>query len=487
MRASPRPRWILLAGLAVAAAAVARRRRRAFISSTTRVGRTAELARLGLRTGGSEVVHRARRAVANADLRVELDEAHALRTAEQVVATLGNMRGAMMKLGQMASYLNEGLPEPLRDALAQLQQSAPPMAPELAAGVIEEELGASPDRVFAEWDPVPLAAASIGQVHRAVTPDGRHVAVKVQYPGVGDAIRGDLSNARLLFRGLGNVFPGLDVDPIIDELSARVVEELDYRHEAANQSLFADWWRDHPFIHVPNVVDSLTTTRVLTSDLASGARFDDVVKWSLSERNLAGEAIYRFVFRSMYRLRSFNGDPHPGNYLFRPGGQVTFLDFGLVKHFTDDEIAVFRAMIDGIVVHQDPHEFRLAVARAGLFPLDAPFADEDVADYFRAFYTLIVKSEPLTVSPSYSSELVRRTFDVSGEYGAMMKVANVPPPFVIIQRINLGVVAILGHLGATANWRLLAEETWPWVNGPPSTELGRIDAAWMAEHHPTGL
>jgi predicted unusual protein kinase regulating ubiquinone biosynthesis (AarF/ABC1/UbiB family) len=455
------------------------------IPRTSRRARTASLAGMGVRAGAAEAVHPARRAVAPPEEKARLDDAHALRTAEQVAETLGNLRGAMMKLGQMASYLDEGLPEHLRVALSQLQQAAPPMSAELAAGVVEAELGAPPERVFEHWDPVPIAAASIGQVHRARTHDGRDVAVKVQYPGVDEAIRSDLGTAGTLFRGLAMVYPGLEPGPIVAELQARLLEELDYRHEADNQRWFADWYADHPFIHVPRVVDDLSTARVLTSELAGGARFDEVVGWSQEERDLAGETIFRFVFRSIYRIHAFNGDPHPGNYLFHPGGKVTFLDFGLVKYFTDEETDVFGSMIRAIVFEKDPAAFRAAVERAGLLPAGLPFSDEDVAGYFSAFYELVLVAERKAVDGAYASEMVRRTFDASGPYGPIMKAANVPPAFVIIQRINLGLVAVLARLGSAANWRGVAEELWPWVQGPPSTRLGEQEAAWLRTHHPS--
>src|SRR5258708_11941635 len=150
------------------------------------------------------------------------------------------MKGVLMKIGQMASYVDEGLAPSVRRTLSRLQDSVPPMSAELAAGVITEELGMPPERAFAEWDPEPIAAASIGQVHRALTRDGRAVAVKVQYPEVDDAIRADLHNSAVLLRIISLMFPGLDPGPIVEELRARLLEELDYRHEALNQQRFAD-------------------------------------------------------------------------------------------------------------------------------------------------------------------------------------------------------------------------------------------------------
>ena len=200
----------------------------------------------------------------------------ALQTAEDVAATLGTMKGVLMKLGQMASYVDDGLSPAARRTLSRLQDSVPPMSPELAAQVITEELGQPPDRAFATWDPEPIAAASIGQVHRAITRDGRAVAVKVQYPGIAETIEADLGNVALLRRMLKITAPMQDVDALLAELRERVTEELDYRREARNQQMFARYYAGHPTIGVPGIVPELSTRRVVTSDLADGARFADL-------------------------------------------------------------------------------------------------------------------------------------------------------------------------------------------------------------------
>jgi predicted unusual protein kinase regulating ubiquinone biosynthesis (AarF/ABC1/UbiB family) len=452
--------------------------RPAVIRATRRSARSAAIARFGARTGTAYAGHRARSVFASAERKEELNEAFALKTAEQVADELGNLKGALMKLGQMASYLDQGLPSPIRTALADLRQDAPAMSADLAAGVLEAELGKGPDELFAEWDPVPLASASIGQVHKAITHDGRAVAVKIQYPGVDEAIRADLENTDALFGAMGFLFSGLDADAIVAELKLRLVEELDYRREADNQRLFVDYYADHPFIHVPAVVDELSTGRVLTSELSAAARWEDMVTWSQAEQDLAGEAIYRFVFRSLYRLHAFNGDPHPGNYLFEPGGRVTFLDFGLVKRFTPDEVRLFDDLIDAFVLRRDLTDFRRVLERADVIPADAGLTDEQVGDWMGHFYELVLDDKPTTITPEYSSQTVRQMFDVSGPNGDLIRAANVPPSFVIIQRINLGLYAVLGELHATANWRRVANELWPFVDGPPSTRLGEEEAAW---------
>lgn len=474
-------------GLVVALGGIAWVRRRRSSSSDTpvslvsRVDRTRMMARMGGKAGAGFAVHKTRRAFASPERQTELDAAFELRTAEQVAEALGHMKGALMKLGQMASYLDTGIAEPVRDALAGLQQDAPPMSAELAAETIARELGGHPRDVFLDWDPVPMASASIGQVHRAITHDRRPVAIKVQYPGVDEAIRADLDNAGLLFGVIGMMFPGLEPGPLVEEIRARVVEELDYELEARSQQLFADYYRGHPFIHVPDVLPELSTARVLTSDLAEGVRFDEMTTWTQDERNLAAESIYRFVFRSLYRLHAFNGDPHPGNYLFRPGGQVTFLDFGLVKYFTPTEVESFEKLIQAYVIDKDVPAYRTLIEDIGLLRPGLSFTDDEVEEYFGHFYSFVAEDAEMTVTPEWSSQTVQRFFDPGGQYGEIAKASNLPASFVIIQRINLGLMAILGDLAATANFRRIAEELWPFVDRPPTTEMGKAEAAWLAD------
>jgi predicted unusual protein kinase regulating ubiquinone biosynthesis (AarF/ABC1/UbiB family) len=449
---------------------------------SARAARNLEIARLGSSLSTKYTAHRARRVFASAARREELDEAFQLQTAEEVARALGNMKGFLMKLGQMASYVDESVPEPIRKALADLQQDAPPMAPGLAADVIEQELGAPPDEIFLEWDEVPIAAASIGQVHRAITRDEVPVAVKVQYPGVDKAIQADLDNSDM-FISLGSVmFPGSDTTSLVQELRERIGEELDYRQEALNQRMFADYYEGHPFIRIPAVVDSLSTGRVLTTELAVGARFSELDSWSQEERNLAGEAIDRFVFRSLYRMHAFNGDPHPGNYLFHGGGEVTFLDFGLVKRYTPAEIHMLESMAKALVVDRDVPAYRRLLVEAGVLSPDAQMSDERVVQYFGYFYEMVMEDREYTMTIEYASQAASRFMPFGeGSFPEIRQWGNLPPAFVVLQRINLGLTAVLGHLGATANWRRIAEELWPFVDGPPSTEMGEKEAAWRRE------
>jgi predicted unusual protein kinase regulating ubiquinone biosynthesis (AarF/ABC1/UbiB family) len=405
----------------------------------------------------------------------------ALQTAEDVAATLGAMKGVMMKIGQLASYVDDGLSPAVRRTLARLQDSVPPMGPELAAAVVAGELGAPPERAFARWDPQPIAAASIGQVHRAVTLDGRAVAVKVQYPGIAETMAADLGNVALLRRILRITAPAQDVDALLAELRDRVLEELDYRREAADQQRFAAYYRDHPTIHVPPVISELSTRRVLTTELSDGARFAELAGWPQRERDLSAETIYRFVFRSLYELGTFNGDPHPGNYLFHRDGRVTFLDFGLVKHFTAAELEPLLQLNRDICIEHDPEAFRRTLEGAGFLRPGAPASTAAIVDHLAVFYDTIREPGPLTITSDYASSVVHRFFDVRSPLAQYLAV---PQSYAILQRINVGLFAILGELSATADWRAISEEIWPSVRAPASTPMGRAESAWRARQRP---
>ncbi|HYB13958.1 MAG TPA: AarF/ABC1/UbiB kinase family protein [Streptosporangiaceae bacterium] len=479
----------VLGGASVAAATIARRRSGRRRDGSLRVERGMATLWLAAR-GGARYASNAPRLFASAgEHREQLRTDLALQTAEDVAATLGTMKGVLMKLGQMASYVDDGLSPAARRTLSRLQDSVPPMSPELAAQVVTEELGLPPERAFATWDPEPIAAASIGQVHRAITHDGRAVAVKVQYPGIAETIEADLGNIALLRRMLKITAPSQDVDALLAELRDRVTEELDYRSEARNQQMFARFYQGHPTIVVPEIVGELSTRRVVTSELADGARFAGLASWPQAERDLAAETIYRFVFRSLYQAHAFNGDPHPGNYLFGGGGRVTFLDFGLVKHFTDEEMRPLAAMAKNLCVDKDPEAFRRAMEQAGFLVPGAPVSTAAVVEHMAVFYDTVREPGPMTMTGEYASAVTRRFFDFRSPLAAY---ARIPRSYVILQRINLGLFALLGEMSATADWRRIAEEIWPFVQAPPCTPMGAAEASWRAGrrvpgHGPFGI
>jgi predicted unusual protein kinase regulating ubiquinone biosynthesis (AarF/ABC1/UbiB family) len=442
-----------------------------------RVSRGLTAMRLAARGGARYAANAPRLFAAAGEQRQQLRDDLALRTAQDVADTLGAMKGVLMKLGQLASYVDDGLAPPARRVLGRLQDSVPPMSPELAASVIRAELGAPPEEVFGEWDPLPIAAASIGQVHRAITRDGRAVAVKVQYPGIAETIAADLGNVGLLRSLLRMAAPSQDVTELIEELRERIGEELDYLREAASQRQFAAYFDGHPTITVPRIIDELSTARVITSELATGARFAEMLGWSQEEKDLAAETIYRFTFRSLYGLHAFNGDPHPGNYLFEPGGRVTFLDFGLVKNFTADELEPLVAMIQALCIEHDTEKFRRAMEDAGFLTPGAPIPTEAVVEHMSLFYDTVAVPGRKTMTSEYASAVARRYVDFKSPLAAY---AKIPRSYVILQRINLGLFAILGQMSATADWRAISEEIWPFALAPPSTALGEAEADWRA-------
>jgi predicted unusual protein kinase regulating ubiquinone biosynthesis (AarF/ABC1/UbiB family) len=421
----------------------------------------------------------ARRAVAFARLRTTgasddaLDDFH-LHTAEQVFELLGGMKGAVMKLGQMFSFIAEGLPESYSDVLRGLQQSAPPMASHLVGEVVQRELGGEPERVFDRFSHEPVAAASIGQVHRARLFDGTDVAVKLQYPGVDVAIRADLDNAMLLYTAAKMVAPGMEPGPIVDELKERMGDELDYRLEATAQEEFARAYDGHPFIRVPRVRCDYSTARVLTSEWVEGASFYDLLDRRQPEKDLIAEKLFRFWAGSVCRLRVFNGDPHPGNYFFVDDGSIWFLDFGLVKRFSDADITNLRERISAIRTG-DPDLIYGALVRNGWLKPDAPVDPRRLAELAR-LSSLPLVTAPFTYTRDYLRESVEAFFMVDGPYGDVIRHMTVPRDQLILSRMLVGLGALASRLGATGNWAALLDEYL--FDGPPSTPLGEQVAPW---------
>ncbi len=396
-----------------------------------------------------------------------------LRTAEDVTRTMGDMKGAVMKFGQILSMMTGFVPDELAAQLASLQSNAPPMAYELVERVIEQELGAPPDRVFRRFEREPFAAASIGQVHRARLRDGTGVAVKVQYPGVREAIAHDLANVAMLVGMAGVVSPGLDAGPIVRDLKDGILGELDYRREAANQRRFSEEFLGHAFIRIPRVFAEYSTDRVLTQELLRGKPFAAALAWPEAARQRLGEVIFRYAFGSIYRYGLFNGDPHPGNYVLLDDGAVGFVDYGCVAEFTPEMIAGFVRVIHALLA--DDHDaWRAAVEDIGILRRDAPFTTEQLWEHMHWYWAPILEPE-VTFTPELAGEMIRRNTQTTGEGGRINKYCNVPPGMVFLTRINFGLAGVLSQLRARGPWRDIIRE---YIDGiPPVTELGRLSAA----------
>jgi predicted unusual protein kinase regulating ubiquinone biosynthesis (AarF/ABC1/UbiB family) len=449
---------------------------------TGRLGRAAPLIALTGRTAGEAVVAGLRSRAGRGKDRVEMHE----RSAERYAASLGRSRGVLMKAGQILSFVTLGSladqnssSSIYQSALARLQDDAPPMEPELAAEVIRRELGQDPDEIFAEFTAQPLAAASIGQVHAARTHDGREVVVKVQYPGVDEAIRADLANAELLatfFQLVRGMMPDLgrtDARALAAEVSDRIGEEIDYLTEARNQAAFAGHYRGHPFIRIPQVLPEYSTARVLTMERSEGLRWSQAQTADQATKDQWGEAIYRFTLGSLRRLRKFNADPHPGNYLFHPDGSVTFLDFGCVKEFSQTQVEWMRGAVQTAVDGDGEALLRQYTDEGFVDPADPPTADGMLA-WAREALRPVLAEQPFTYTPEFAASLVDLEFSPRGPHSVTVQKLALPREYLTISRIDLGMTSVLATLRATSNWAGIREELD--CGGAPSTPFGQLEA-----------
>ncbi len=449
-----------------------------------RLRRTARVWRLTARNGVRFVVHRMRRRLIPHAERPALDDAFSLRTADDVARELGNMKGALMKAGQLISFVVEALPEPAQQALSQLYSDAPPMTPELAASVVRAEFGREPEHVFLDWQPHPVAAASIGQVHRAVTRDGRDVAVKVQYPGVGQAIEADLANADVLYRLVSSfTLKGLDTRALVDELRTRMRDELDYRIEAANIRELRTAFADHPFVSIPDVVGEVSGATVITTDWVDGLSWNDFIAQASPEaKRRAGESIWRFAQHAILRIGVFNGDPHPGNYRFSRSGDVTFLDFGMVKRWAPGEWERLAPCMDAIIVDRDPELLVAAMEQSGFLRDRHRLEPQAVYDYVSSPYRPYL-TETFTFTRDFMRDTVQRITDLNGPHARVIEQIDMPPSFVMLDRVVWGVSALLGKLELEAPWRAMLLEYR--TDGPPATALGTDELDWRRGRPPS--
>jgi len=444
-----------------------------------RLRRTVPLAALTARTAGEAVVVGLRSKLTGADS----TEFH-VRTAERYAELLGSSKGALMKAGQMLSFVSLGpavgeeFQATYQAALTRLRSDAPPMAPELARSVLERELGRPAKDAFAEFDWEPLAAASIGQVHAARLHDGRAVAVKIQYPGVGAAIEADLKNTELLatflglIRGLSPRKLNIDLSAAAEEIGERINEELDYRTEAANQAEFAEIYAGHPFIHVPEVIGELSTTRVLTQELVQGRPWSEALTAAQDLRNSWAEAIHRFIYGSYVYHHVFNADPHPGNYLFHDDGSVSFLDFGCVKRFEPEQIESLDVIMRECLRGDVEETWRLSI-EGGFFAPSGSLTREEVFDYWREPLEMYWGEQPFTITPEYVARLIETRYSPVGPSANVFHHLSTPSTYAILSRLDVGVMSLIGELRATIPWATLGAEYFEGAD--PVTPMGRAD------------
>jgi predicted unusual protein kinase regulating ubiquinone biosynthesis (AarF/ABC1/UbiB family) len=403
-----------------------------------------------------------------------LEQRH-METALKMVGALGQMKGAAMKLGQFASFIDtEFIPDEYREIyqeqLAKLRTDAPAMPWEKVEKVLEEEYEGEPlSELFAEFEQEAFAAASIGQVHRAELLDGRAVAVKIQYPGIAEALDADLRNAGTIVRLARALAPGLDAKEIAKELRERVMEELDYEYEAQNQRSFARAYREHPFIYVPEVITRLSRRRVLVTELVEGMKFEQVKELPDEERSRFGEIVFRGSFGSIYHLQHFNADPHPGNYILMGDGRVAFLDFGMTKKLDNEQILLEQRAIDA-AFHDDPERFRNALHELGFVKNPSKLDAERLMEHTMAVSGWFIEDREVEISARRVMKIIESTHDPRSEYYDLMRRESLPGDELMGRRMEIGVVAVLGQLRAKRNWHRIMRE-WIYAD-PPATELG---------------
>ena len=404
-------------------------------------------------------------------------------TARDLVGMLGEMKGAAMKLGQLASFYEFGAPEYLstyRDAMTMLQNSAPPMDAATVRSVLVSEFGKPVEEVFASFEDTSVAAASIGQVHRARLPTGETVAVKVQYPGVDEAVRSDLKNVSAMSKLAVAIAPNLDPREVATEVRERVLEELDYRREAANQERFAALFEGHPFITVPRVYPAYCTTRVITQEFIDGEGFTAAFEWPQEDKDRLGEILYRFFYGSLNRFLLFSADPHPGNYLLLDSGRVAFLDFGLVRSVDPGTLALLHEVV--LALLRDDREAGSA-ALEGLGILNPRTPDVDaIWEHLKMLNGPVLQDREVTMDSPMVHEIASAGLDPRSEAFQALRKVGVPGVMVTLNRMTFGVTSLLARLEATANWQAIAREIW--YGEPSRTELGKQEQHWLEEHHP---
>lgn len=409
-------------------------------------------------------------------------------TAERYTDLLGHYKGALMKAGQFFSMVDSGALGtggfwPYQKALNRLLADAPPMDPRLARDMLEVELGSPAEELFADFSEQPMAAASIGQVHRAVLHDGRDVVVKIQYPGVAEAIRADLANAELLatfFRLAGAASGGMkaDIRALAREASARISEELDYRHEAAMIARFTDLYRGHPFIRIPEVIADLSADRVLTMTYLDGMDWGAAQNADQDLKNTWAEAVIRFTYSNQRQANLLHADPHPGNYRFNTDGTVGFLDFGCVQVLSEPQryryVTMVRAVLEG-----RKHDLRDIMAESGFLDADPTLtADELYRWWAQMLHEFVSSPQPATYTSETTDRILRGMFDTRSAEHPVARMSG-PAEYAFMPRVLISLNSICATLRATLPVRAIADDIDNVAE--PITILGKQHHAWVGE------
>jgi predicted unusual protein kinase regulating ubiquinone biosynthesis (AarF/ABC1/UbiB family) len=378
---------------------------------------------------------------------VEVTEELQRRTAEQLFAVLGQLKGGAMKFGQALSVFEAAVPDelagPFRESLTKLQHAAPPMATREMHRMLAEQFGRNWRERFREFDDVPAAAASIGQVHRAVWHDGREVAVKVQYPGAEEALRSDLRQLARFSRLLQPLAPGTDVKPLVAELRDRMEEELDYRDEAANQRAFAEVFADDEKIMVPRVVAS--APRAMVSEWVTGRKLSEIISAGTpEERDQAGALLAEFHYSAPARARLLHADPHPGNFQILPDGRLLVLDFGAVARLPEGLPRPLSVMTR-LALENRPDDLVALLRREGFLLPGTDLTGVDLVAYLAPFAEPL-RSETFHFTRRWMQSQAERVGDVRSPNFDVGRRLNLPPQYLLVHRVSMGTLGVLCQL-----------------------------------------
>ncbi|ROP38238.1 putative unusual protein kinase regulating ubiquinone biosynthesis (AarF/ABC1/UbiB family) [Saccharothrix texasensis] len=424
------------------------------------VQRTAKLASLPLGVAGRVVGGWGKRLAGRSSEEVSAEVS--AKTAEQVFAVLGQLKGGAMKFGQALSVFEAAVPdelaEPYREALTKLQTAAPPMPARTVHRVLAEQLGSGWAKRFTSFDDSPAASASIGQVHRAVWHDGRDVAVKVQYPGADEALQSDLSTLLRFSRVLQAVMPGAEVKPLLEELRDRYLEELDYRTEADNQRIFAKAFDGDDRVLVPRVVAS--SPKVMVTEWTEGTPLSKIIRaGEREERDLAGQLLSEFHFSAPSRSGLLHADPHPGNFMLGADGRLRVLDFGAVARLPDGLPRTLGLMTRLALDGRSADLVELLRSERFIRPGTELHA-EDVLNYLAPFVEPL-RTETFHFTRRWLQKQAERVGDLRSPDSQTGRSLNLPPQYLLVHRVTLGATGILCQLDANVQARAIVAQWQP--------------------------
>lgn len=434
--------------------------------------RTAKLASLPLGVAGRAAAGWGRRlAGGNSD---EISAQMMAKSAEQLFAVLGELKGGAMKFGQALSVFEAAIPDevaaPFRESLVKLQTAAPPMPPRDVHRMLDEQFGRGWPARFREFDETPAAAASIGQVHRAVWRDGREVAVKIQYPGAEEALRSDLRQLSRMSRLMQPLMPGLEIKPLITELRDRMQEELDYRDEAENQRIFAAAFDGDDKVKVPGVVAS--APRAMVTEWVTGRKLSDVIRsGTQAERDAAALLLSEFHYSAPVRVGLLHADPHPGNFQMLDDGRLMVIDFGAVARLPDGLPRPLSVMLQ-LALEKRPDDLLALLRREGFLRPDAAMTAEDAMNYLSPFVEPL-HGESFRFNRAWLQDQVERVGDLRSPQFNTGRELNLPPQYLLVHRVTMGTIGVLCQLDADVPLRGIVRHWQPWIFDANDESSGR--------------